>query len=60
MEVRMSEGAPVFGSVLRQMAPAPLAGALGKILRIEDLDRVVECIRARRNVSEGLTFAVET
>jgi putative hemolysin len=52
--------APVFGSVLKQMTPAPVAGALGKILRIDDLDRVVERIRARRDVSEGLTFAEET
>ena len=52
--------APVFGSVLRQMAPAPVAGALGKILRIDDLDRVVERIRAGRDVSKGLTFAEET
>lgn len=37
-----------------------MAGALSKILRIDDLDRVVERIRARRSTSEGLTFAEET
>ncbi|MGC4049366.1 MAG: lysophospholipid acyltransferase family protein [Paludibaculum sp.] len=40
---------PVFQSALRRFAPEPVAGALGKILRIERLEEVVRDARARRN-----------
>lgn len=40
---------PVFQSALRRFAPEPVAGALGKLLRFEQLEEVVQGVRARQN-----------
>ncbi|WP_321478296.1 GNAT family N-acyltransferase [uncultured Paludibaculum sp.] len=40
---------PVFQSALRRFAPEPVAGALGKLLRFERLEEVVQGVRAQQN-----------
>lgn len=39
---------PVFQSALRRFAPAPVAGALGKLLQVETLDLLYDQLRAQR------------